>query len=218
MNDSHTLRFARTYKPKRPRAAYDWVLAYAQEKIALYERVTDTLDRKAESFMRYVGGIGIALAAALPVVLREDAALVLAFVPALAALLLAAVRSGQSVVPTSYSALPEIRKAFEYTDYFDDDAQTRFYAAAVPMEKELMELIESKATLTNEAFLYLWFALFWLGVSAILAGLLFLGVLPRGLSVFYSVLWSVVGCLAVALIGVFQTVHRKNRAKEQKNP
>lgn len=210
MNDARSLAFARSYSPAKPRPAYDWVLAYVQGKVSLYERVTDALDRKAESFMRYVGGIGIALSAVLPILLREEAAFVLAFVPALAALLMAAIRAGQCVLPQAYSALPDIQKAFEYADYFADDAETRFYAAAVPMEYRLKAMIESKSALINAGFYYLWFSLFWLVMSAILWSLLSLGVLPRGLSLSYSVLYLLAGSCLVGLLAVFEKSRRKN--------
>jgi hypothetical protein len=199
--DHSDLAFARSFKPTKPKAMYGWVLDYARDRIDFRMKLTDVLDEKAGALMRYIGGVTIALSSALPFLFKERITLVLAFVPVLLALWAAIVKSSQCTVPQTIQAFPAIEKAFRYAEYFDDDAEARFYATAAPLSNQLTALIERKAICINMAFRYFCFALLWLIIAVIFSVFDFAGTFTKGPSSVPPILCLLVGLFLMFVAG-----------------
>jgi len=172
MSDEKDHEFARTYDPKRPPEAYDWVLKYGREKIDLCSRLVDVLEAKAESLIRYIGGIALATSAGLPFLSKGGLMMMATFSPSFILLSLAAIYCFKAIRPKPWTALPTIDQAFRYADYFDRDAVVRFHATMTIVEGRLASLIEWKAKAINIAQAYFLSALLWLPVVAVLSSVL----------------------------------------------
>lgn len=161
--------FARNYDPKRPPKAYEWVLAHGHAKIDLCNRLVDVLEAKAESLMRYIGGIALAVSAGLPLLLKDGPRQIVLFSPSFIFLIFAAICAFKVIKPRGWPALPTIDQAFHYADFFDQDAEVRFHATMATVESRLASLIEEKSRALRVAQRYFLSALLWLPVGAVLS-------------------------------------------------
>lgn len=159
--DEQTLAFARSYKPKDDIDRYQWVIRYAEDKIALLIKSLEAMDGKAETLMRYLGGAAIGLTGLLPLVFQGNFDLAWLLLPSVVTLLLGAWKAGQSSAPQEFPGPPQIHKAFNFADAYNDSAKIRFYASWVPLEEKLKALMDKKWAAYHQSLKCLWMSIGW---------------------------------------------------------